>query len=134
MRKKLFAGLSCLLLILFCFSGCEFLGSGGTQYTASGTYTYNSGTMVLTTITTNSTLPVDEGTTLGKPVSVKVGSLTATQMTFLNNSTNVVDITFTRPSGTAGNIIGTWTSSARGGDYVFKFNVDGTWSYFANIK
>lgn len=69
--------------------------------TASGTYTYNSGSLVFTT--TTSTFPNEP---LGAKPARTVTAITATTMTIQEP---MGTSTWSRNSGTAGSIIGTWT-------------------------
>lgn len=111
------------------YSGSFMTGIGGaTTYTASGTYTYNSGTGALTLNTTSSNF-VCEGPSAGTD-SLTVTTLTATSMQIQG-----VELTWTRPGGTAGDIVGTWTSfdSSSGNSWEITFNSDGTFSLVGHI-
>lgn len=98
-----------------------------TTYTASGTYTYNSTTATLTYHTTSSNFPPDNGPP--KTEQITGVSITSTTMTWPNNN-----MTWTRGSGTAGDITGSWTEVDPSGDlYQVTFNPNGSWSVVANI-
>ena len=96
------------------------------QYTASGTYTYNSVTGALTINFTSSNF-VCEGPSVGNS-TFTVSSITATTMIWNGGTTD--EATWTRPSGTAGDIVGTWTmsNSSTGNSYTLTFNTGGTLS------
>jgi hypothetical protein len=95
---------------------------GGT-YTANGTYTYSSGSLTL--IVTNSTFPANEGPSGSETITVS--SLTATQMTWTFMDGSGDTMMFTRPSGMAGDINGTWTGTDSGGSITVTFN-NGSWN------
>ncbi len=80
-------------------------------YTATGTYLYDSGagTLVLNTITSD--FPCD-GPSVGTE-TMQVGPVTETTLVLGTGGGD--DITFTRPSGTAGDITGTWHATDPGG-------------------
>lgn len=87
-------------------------------HTASGTYTWDSNsTFVLTTTTSDF---ICNGPELGAQTITGV-TVTATTMTWPNDNT-----TWTRSSGTAGDIVGTWTSTDTTGTYTLTLNVNGT--------
>jgi hypothetical protein len=102
-----------------------------TTYTASGTYTYNSAAAALTIDTTSSNFPPDEGPP--KTQQTTGVSITSTTMTWPNDN-----MTWTRASGTAGDITGTWTAvDFSYGEFIsyyqLTFNSNGSWSLVANI-
>ena len=117
-------------LILLC---CLFVPvtAQATQYNASGTYTYNSGTGVLTSNTTTSNFTC-EGPTVGTKTST-VTFITATTM--IEQYTDGSTATWTRTSGTAGDITSTWSSSdaATGNSWQSTVNANGTFSVVGNI-
>jgi hypothetical protein len=88
-------------------------------HTASGTYTWDSNsTFVLTTTTSDF---ICNGPDLGTETMTGV-TVTATTMTWPND-----DMTWTRPSGTAGDIVGTWTSTdGEGNSYTLTLNANNT--------
>lgn len=92
--------------------------------TASGTYTYNSGSGVLSLNWLNSTF-VCGGATVGTETAT-VTSLAATTMTW--TWTDGSSMTWTRSGGTAGSILGSWayTETSNGDSIIVTFNVDGT--------
>jgi len=86
-------------------------------YTASGTYTYNPDTGVLVFNLTSSNFTgcgPDEG-----QETINVDSLTATTMHWIED-----DMTWTRDSGKAGDITGTWDWVDENGN-AYEANVDG---------
>lgn len=93
-------------------------GAGTGTHNAGGTYTWNATTGV-TFHWTSSDFTCD-GPDLGTETQTGV-TITATTMTWANE-------TWTRASGIAGNIVGTWTStdSWSGNSYTLTFNADGT--------
>jgi hypothetical protein len=89
--------------------------------TASGTYTWNSTTGVITLNTTSSNFTC-QGPSLGAETHTGV-TITSTTMTWPNDN-----MTWSRSSGTANDIVGTWTSSdsTTGNSYTAIFNANGT--------
>ena len=96
-------------------------GAGAGTHNASGTYTWNSTTGVIILNVTNSDFICD-GPDLD-PDTITGVTITATTMTWVEES-----MTWTRSSGTAGNIVGTWisTDSATGNSYTLTFHANGT--------
>lgn len=83
-------------------------GNGGDRaasYTASGTYTYDPGTGTLILNTTSSDFEC-EGPEIGTE-QITVSSITSTTMIWTDEDG---DMTWTRDSGTSGDIVGTWES------------------------
>lgn len=91
--------------------------------TASGTYTWNSAKGVITWNCTSSNF-VCEGPELGADKQSGV-TVTATTMIWSND-----DMTWTRSSGTADDIVGTWAASdsLTGNSWTLTFNTNGTFS------
>lgn len=97
-------------------------GGGTTSGTASGTYTFNGDTLTITT--TSSDFPTDHGPTAGDEVHT-VSSITTTTMTWTTGG----EMTWTRGSGTADDITGTWETTADDGwTYELTINDDGTFT------
>jgi hypothetical protein len=99
---------------------------GGQAASASGTYTFVPVSGALTLTWTSSTFPCN-GPSVGVE-SMTVTQLTATDMTW-NFGTPGDNMSFTRASGTAGNIVGgTWNGIDAGSGSTFNltFNPDGT--------
>jgi hypothetical protein len=93
--------------------------------TANGTYTYSSGTLTIHWI--SSTFPCN-GPDLGTQTETGV-TITSTTMTWPNNST-----TWTRDSGIAGDIVGTWTATSdSGASYTATVDENGSVTLVANI-
>lgn len=82
-------------------------GDGAATYTASGTYTYDLGTGILTLNTTSSDFEC-EGPEVGTE-EIPVISITSTTMIW--DFGDGEQMTWTRDSGTSGDIVGTWESS-----------------------
>lgn len=99
-------------------------------YTASGTYTWNSTKGKLTFNTTKTDF-VCEGPELGTETHTGV-TITSTTITWSDDGSPT---TWTRSSGTSGDIVGTWTStdSETGNSWTLTFNADGTFSATGNI-
>lgn len=99
-------------------------------FTASGTYTWNSTTGKITFNWASSNF-VCEGPELGAETQSGV-TITATTMTWSSGNDNT---TWSRSSGTADDIVGTWTSSdsKTGNSWTVTFNADGTVSGIGNI-
>ncbi len=94
-------------------------GAGTGTHNAGGTYVWSSTTGALTLNWLSSDF-ICEGP---KGTETKAGvTITGTTMTWPN------DMTWARASGTAGDILGTWTAtdSATGNSYALTFNADGT--------
>jgi hypothetical protein len=135
-----------MIVVLFCVGlltafalGCTSGGGGGggdgdddgdntpQTFTASGNYTYNpdTGMLVLTFV-------VSEFIACGPAVGDEfedVDSITATIMHWVDD-----DLTWTRDSGTADDILGTWNYVDEDGNaYEITFNNDGTMIVVADI-
>jgi hypothetical protein len=95
-------------------------------YTSSGTYTYTNGILTANTTSTN-TICNTTGTE-----NFTVTSITATTMILVDSDGNT--LTWTRPSGNAGDIVGTWTMSSFIYLWVASINSDGTFTVFENFK
>jgi hypothetical protein len=105
------------------FTASGLAGTG--THNASGTYTWNATTGVTTVDWTSSDFTCD-GPSLGPDPKPPTGvTITATTMTWANEN-----MTWTRPSGTAGDIVGIWTStdSSTGNSWTLTFNANGTLS------
>ncbi len=91
--------------------------------TASGTGAWNSATGVLSMTWTSSNFTCN-GPDLGTQTNTGV-TITSTTMTWPNDG-----MTWSRPSGTANDIVGTWTSSdsTGGNSYTLTVNANGTFS------
>ena len=109
-----------------------YQASTGT-YTASGTYTWNS-TKGKLTVNWTTTDFVCEGPELGTETKTGV-TITATTMTWPEDGNDNNDMTWSRSSGTSGDIVGTWTASdsTTGNSWTVTFNADGTVSGVGNI-
>jgi hypothetical protein len=96
--------------------------------TASGTFTWNSGTGVLIFIWKTSNFKCGGGPEIGTETDSGI-IVTSTTMTFSE------EMTFSRTGGTAGDIIGKWTGtdSSTGNTYTLTFNSDGTVTLVVNI-
>jgi hypothetical protein len=91
-------------------------------YTASGTYAWNSATGILSETWSSSNFTCN-GPDLGTYNTGGV-TITSTTMTWPNDG-----MTWSRPGGTANDIVGTWTSSeSTGNSYTLTVNADGTMS------
>ena len=95
--------------------------------TASGTYTYNTGSGLLSMNWVSSNFICD-GPTLGAK-SETVTSLTATAMSWQGG------MTWSRASGTVGDILGTWSSTepSTGNVYTITFSADGSIAVSSSI-
>ena len=103
----------------FMYTGGGTNTGTGTK-TASGTYALNSTTHVLTLNWTSTTFTC-QGPHLGANTQTNV-TITTTTMTWADAGT----MTWTRLSGTAGKIVGTWTSSdSSGNSWTATFNTKG---------
>lgn len=121
-----------------CSSGCidsvtfagtkQTTGVGTGTHNASGTYTWDSTTLVLTHIFTSSDFICD-GPLVGWTGTKTGVIITSTTMTADGGDT------FTRSSGAAGDILGAWiaSDSTTGNSFAYTFNADGTLSLTANI-
>ena len=91
--------------------------------TAAGTYTWNSATGTVTMTWTSSTFKCGGGPGLGTETVTEV-VVNTTTMVWNGN----VNFNWTRSSGTAGDITGTWTGteSTSGNTYSVTFQTDGT--------
>lgn len=96
---------------------------------ASGTYTWDSTTGVITWNYTSSNFVCD-GPEVGDGTETGV-TITSTTMTWAVEG----DMTWSRTSGTAGDIVGTWTASdsTTGNSWTNTFNADGTVSVVGSI-
>ncbi len=96
-------------------------GDGTGTHNAGGTYTWDAGSGVITFNWTSSDFICD-GPELGTDTQTGV-TVTATTMPWANDG-----MTWTRTSGTAGDILGAWTStdSETGNAYTLTFNANGT--------
>ena len=94
------------------------------DYSASGIYTYDSGTNTFTMSTTSSTFPCN-GPEAGESESLTVSNLTSTTMRWTKSS----DV-FNWTSSSATGVVGTWrmTDPSNGGQYTATINANGTWS------
>lgn len=98
-----------------------------TAYNASGTSTYSATNATLTINTTTTNFPSGQGPSSGTSTFTNV-TVSATSMSWTDSSGYTM--TWTRASGTAGNITGTWSSVEQDGSGVLTLtiNSDGTWS------
>jgi len=103
--------------------------AGTGTHTASGTYTWNSSTGVITWNVTSSNFVCD-GPEVGINTETEV-TITSTTMTWPGDD----NMTWTRSDGTADNIVGTWTASdsTTGNSWTLTFNANGTASVVGNI-
>lgn len=99
------------------------------QRTASGTYTYTSGTLTMNTVTSDFTC---QSITVG---TLTVTSLTSTNLEWIDPVTGIGTLVWTRSSGADGNIVGTWTRTelGNGNSYLLTFDSNGTWYINGNI-
>jgi len=130
-----FFGLSIILVILcFFIAGCPSGGGGGDDdddeggdvvnylYTSSGTYAYNTNTGALFGQFSSSSFPACCGPNTGDfQTTATVGSTT---MIFDDGDGD--PMTWTRNSGTSGDIIGTWNHSENNETYSITFKSNGT--------
>lgn len=103
----------------------------GDARSATATYTWNSTTGVIDFNWTSTNFTCDGPTTVGPdPEPVTGVTIDATTMTWAGDN-----MTWTRASGTPGEIVGTWTTSdsTTGNTYTATFNANGTGSLTANI-
>lgn len=112
------------------FSGQPPAG-GGSQYTASGTYTYSAGSSTVNWASSNFPLNCD-GPTAGKIDTVTIASITSTAMVWQKGGDWFA---WTRSGGTAGDITGTWgaTDPETGNSWEITINPDGTVSIIGHI-
>jgi hypothetical protein len=96
--------------------------AGTGTHTASGTYTWNSSTGVITWNWTSSNFVCD-GPEVGTDTETGV-TITSTTMTWSGGD----NMTWTRSSGTANDIVGTWTASdsTTGNSWTLTFNANDT--------
>lgn len=121
-----------VLLLAFGLAVCaeiptdeETEDGAGTQYSASGTYTYDSDAGMLTIYVTSSTFECD-GPEVGTE-QFTIDILTSTSMTWNDNGT------WTRSGGTAGDITGTWTAiDDRGDSAELTLDSDGNFTFTAD--
>ena len=92
--------------------------------TASGTYTWNSGTSTLTLIWTSSNFACN-GPGIESEIETDV-TITTTTMTMPNANNDGAGMTWTRPNGTAGDGAGTWTSTDAGSGDTYTLVVTAT--------
>jgi hypothetical protein len=104
--------------------------SGTGTHTANGTYTYDSGANTLALDWTTSNFAGCDGPTVGKTKTQTGVVITATSLTWANDN-----MVWTRPSGTAGNIVGTWYGfdPSTGNTYTLTINSNNTMSVTANV-
>ena len=141
---KLFKTLIVTFLFIIgtvCIIGTGGSGGGGSDddsggdtgapqtYIASGTYTYNPDTGELALNTTNSDF-IGCGPTVGTDVE-DVESITTSVMLLNQGEEN--EMTWTRDSGTAGDITGVWNLEQDGSTWEIKLNADLTFSVDAKI-
>ncbi len=102
----------------------------GSPNTASGTYTWNAGTGVITFNWTSSNFKCGGGPDVGTETMTGV-TITSTTMTFTGGN----DMTFIRSGGTAGDIIGKWTGTdiTTGNTYSLTFNTDSSVTLVVNM-
>ncbi len=115
--------------IIFALSVLLSAQAQGVTSTASGTYTWNSATGGLTLNWTSSDFTCG-GPTAGSTDNTTGLTITTTTMTSPTDST-----TWTRLSGTAGDIVGAWTAaeSTTGFSGTFTLDANGTMSLVVNI-
>ena len=97
---------------------------------ASGTYSYNPSTRILSFTFTSSDFS-GCGPEAGDSGQLTVLSLTSTTMVWLDDDGD--QETWTRTSGTSGDIVGTWSQSENGNMYVLTFRSDGSVLIVGNI-
>jgi len=107
-------------------------GGGAATYTASGTYTYDPGTSILTLNVTSSDFEC-EGPEVGTE-EISVTSITSTTMIW-DDEDPEGQRTWTRESGTSGDIVGTWESSngETGNSWEATFESNGSFSVVGSI-
>jgi hypothetical protein len=109
----------------------DYSSTATATYTASGTYTWNStkGKIILNVTTTDF---VCEGPELGTETWTGV-TITSTTMTWSEDDGSTT--TWTRSSGTSGDIVGTWTTADNetGNSWTLTCNADGTVSVTGNV-
>ncbi len=122
----------CLLIGTMLLVGILLANNGFTaDYDASGTYSYDPGTGILLVNFESTTFPQDCGPDEVGTESFEVISIGATNMIWIDNDGD--EMTWTRDSGTAGDIVGTWALFMDGTDVGFEgtFNEDLTFSVTA---
>jgi hypothetical protein len=104
----------------------------GTDHTASGTYTYDPGTGTLTLNTTSSDFEC-EGPEIGTE-QITVSSISSTTMIW-DEEDPEGQMTWTRDSGTRGDIVGIWESSddETGNSWAATFELNGSFSVVGSI-
>lgn len=106
-------------------SAVTFTLTTPTIYTASGTYAYTASSQTLTMNWTNTNAPA------GGRMGIGTGTLTNINVT--STTLQLYGTTFTRQSGSVGDVTGTWTFINSAGDvWEFIFNSDGTASQTAD--
>ena len=110
---------------MFNYQFADSAATDGTgTHSATGTYTYASGTLVLTTLVSNF---ICNGPQTSAPKTINGVTVGATTMTW-------PDATWTRPSGTAGVISGTWnTVDTDGNTFSLTLGADGAAWLAGNI-
>ena len=120
--------ISLTLAVFLCISISTCVDESEGTNTASGTYIWNSETGVLIWNWTSSDFTCN-GPELGPDTTTGV-VVTSTTMTWADMD----GMTWNRPSGTAGDIVGTWTAEdPDGNSYTLTFNANGTVSVTATI-
>ncbi|MDA3832705.1 MAG: hypothetical protein PF495_04850, partial [Spirochaetales bacterium] len=115
-------GLAEVIYILQHVVGLRDGGQGaGAEYTASGTYAYDSGAASLTLNTTSSDF-VCEGPEAEVPETFTVITLTATTMVWEESDGH--QMTWTRDTGTSGEIVGTWAQYDEPNSWELMVNSD----------
>ena len=114
-------GLLAAVLFVSLFWGYTLSGATGTQYTAGGTYSYVSASTTLTLNWTSSNFPPGWGPAAGDSEIDTGVVVTATTLFFPASG-----MTWTRGSGTPGDITGTWTSNDQANVYEVTFNPNST--------
>jgi len=102
---------------------------GGQSYSASGTYTYNSGTGILVTNFTSSNFE-ECGPKVGT-AQFTVNSISSTTLTWTEDENE--QMTWTRDGGTSGNIIGIWRYVDDGNTYELEFYSNGSFAFSGHI-
>lgn len=102
------------------------------KYKASGTYSYDPATKILTVNFTFSNFKC-EGPDIGTEV-FKVRSIKATSMTWIEKCKGCNGrMVFRRNSGKRGRMTGTWIEKNNGNTYRITFKNDGTFSTIGNV-
>jgi hypothetical protein len=102
---------------------------GGQSYSASGTYTYNSGTGILVVNFTSSNFE-ECGPKVGTE-QFTVNSISSTTLTWTDDENE--QMTWTRDGGTSGNIIGIWRYVDDGNTYKLEFYSNGSFVLSGHI-